>query len=224
MGVQKIKQEHQHLYINITSEGEPQIKYCLKMLDTLEFEMWCNNKKVNYCAVKDSIVPANQFYLTSCLMVWYILQYLRYKSEHFSIDKKTDEEIIHEVVDKLNDSRFSDKKKIGFLTEQLSPVFPPPNGRRYSSSLLAMSVMWQQISPAAYHQIASEDILTLRMQRHLRKLTSAVDVNLEITGSTIAYLQARKSKLFPKDLFSYLQLKIYFRTLMKAKRLNLSYV
>ena len=67
-GVQKIKQE-QHLYINNTSEGGPQIKYCLKILDTLEFEMWCNNKKGNYCAVKDSIVPANQFYLTSCLMV-----------------------------------------------------------------------------------------------------------------------------------------------------------
>ena len=42
-GVQKIKQENQHLYINITNEGEPQIKYCLKILDTLEFEMWCNN-------------------------------------------------------------------------------------------------------------------------------------------------------------------------------------
>ena len=70
---------------------------------------------------------------------------MRYKSEHFSIDEKTDDEIIHEVVDKLNDSRFSDKKR-GFLTEQLSLVFTPPNGRRYSSSLLAMSVMWQQIS------------------------------------------------------------------------------
>ena len=76
-GVQKIKQEHQHLYINIRSEGEPHIKYCLKILDTLEFEMWCNNKKVNYCALKDSIIPANQFYLTSCLMVCNILQYLR---------------------------------------------------------------------------------------------------------------------------------------------------
>ena len=45
-GVQNIKHEHQHLYINITSEGESQIKYCLKILDTLEFEMWCNNKKL----------------------------------------------------------------------------------------------------------------------------------------------------------------------------------
>ena len=63
-----------------------------------------------------------------------------------------------------------------------------------------MSVMWQQISPAAYHQIASEDILTLPTQRHLRRLPSALDVNLEITDSTIAYLQARKSKLSTKDL------------------------
>ena len=84
-------------------------------------------------------------------------------------------------MDKLNDSRFSDKKKIGFLTEQLSLVFTPADGRRYSSSLLAMSVMWQQISAVAYHQIASEDILTLPTQRHLRRLTSALDMNLEIT-------------------------------------------
>ena len=72
-------------------------------------------------------------------MVCNILQYLRYKSEHFSNDEITDDEIIHEVVDKFNDSRFSHKKKIGFLTEQLSLVFTPLNGRRYSSSLLAMS-------------------------------------------------------------------------------------
>ena len=42
--------------LNITNEGEPQIKYCLKILGTLEFEMWCNNKKANYCAVKESIL------------------------------------------------------------------------------------------------------------------------------------------------------------------------
>ena len=62
-----------------------------------------------------------------------------------------------------------------------------------------MPVMWQQISPAAY-QIASEDILTLPTQRHLRRLTSALDMNLEITDSTIAYQQARKSKLSTNDL------------------------
>ena len=54
--------------------------------------------------------------------------------------------------------------------------------------------MWQKISPAVYHQIAPEYTLMLPTQRHLRRLTYALDVNLEITDSTIAYLQAKKSK------------------------------
>ena len=75
-----------------------------------------------------------------------------------------------------------------------------PNARRYSPSLLSMSILWQQTSSAAYRQVSNEDVLTLPSQRHLRRLTSALDVNLEITDSTIAYLRARRQKLSTKDL------------------------
>ena len=67
--------------------------------------------------------------------------------------------------------------------------------------MLAMAVMWQQVSPATYNQIVPDNVLTLPSVRHLRRLTSALDVNLELSVSAIAYLEARLSKLMPKDLY-----------------------
>ena len=57
------------------------------------------------------------------------------------------------------------------------------------------------MSPATYNQIVSDNVLTLPSVRHLRRLTSALDVTLELSVSTIAYLEARLSKLMPKDLY-----------------------
>ena len=46
-----------------------------------------------------------------------------------------------------------DNKKISFIIEQLSLTIHKPGQIRYSSSLLAMAVMWQKISPAAYKHV-----------------------------------------------------------------------
>ena len=47
--------------------------------------------------------------------------------------------------------------------------------------MLAMAVMWQQVLPATYNQIVSDNVLTLPSVRHLRRLASALDVNLSST-------------------------------------------
>ena len=50
---------------------------------------------------------------------------------------------------------------------------------------LLSAVMWQQVSPATCNQIVSDKVLTLPSVRHLRRLTSASDVNLVLSVSTI---------------------------------------
>ena len=90
--------------------------------------------------------------------------------------------------------------KLEFIKEQLSLVYTKPNGRRYSSSLLAMSAMWQDISPAAYNQILNDDVVTLPSTRHLRRITSALNADLNLSESSIQYLKVRKEKLSEKDL------------------------
>ena len=110
------------------------------------------------------------------------------------------EELIEEVVKCLKNSRLYDNKSVEFLTEQLMLACISPHKRRYSSSLLAMSVMWLKISPAAYRNIYQEDILTIPTERHLQQLSSSLDVDTSLGESTKAYLKARMCKLAPKDL------------------------
>ena len=57
-----------------------------------------------------------------------------------------------------------------FIVEQLALTFKSRNGRRYSSSLLAMSALLQRMSPTSYKQMYSGGFLTLPSPHHLRRL------------------------------------------------------
>ena len=63
-----------------------------------------------------------------------------------------------------------------------------------------MAANWNTISPACYKQVASDDCVTLPVQRHLRRITSALNTDLELAESSVKYLKARKEKLKLKDL------------------------
>ena len=106
--------------------------------------------------------------------------------------------MIEEALELLKNPKLSENKKISFLIEQLSLVFRKPVQRRYSSSLLAMAVMWQKFSPTTYKHIF-DGVLTLHTERRIRQLTSAITVDLELGESTKTYLKARRAKLKPKD-------------------------
>ena len=99
----------------------------------------------------------------------------------------------------LKNPKLLDNKNMSLIIELLSLAILKPGQRRYSSSLLAVAVMWQNISPAAYRQIYQEGILTPPSERRIRQLTSVIGVDMELGDSTKAYLYARKSKLQPKD-------------------------
>ena len=90
--------------------------------------------------------------------------------------------------------------KVAFIVEQLQLSITHPNRRRYTPSLQAMAVLWQNVSTAGYRQILQGGVLTLPSERHLRRLTSSLNVGLELTETAITYLKARKSKLEAKDI------------------------
>ena len=70
-----------------------------------------------------------------------ILLVLEKKWKWKVMEEKTDNEIIASVVSTFHQERFSNNKKVEFLAEQLSLIFTSPNGKRYSPSLLAVSVL-----------------------------------------------------------------------------------
>ena len=65
--------------------------------------------------------------------------------------------------------------------------------------MLAMAFMWQSISPTLYKQICLDGILTLPASKYVRKLASAVVVDLKLTEPAQNYLKARFSKLDKAD-------------------------
>ena len=84
-----------------------------------------------------------------------------------------------------------EEKKLGFLKEQLFLLSKPIQGRRYSPSLLGLSIMWNQSSACLYKQILADGVLTLPSMKHIRRLTSALSVDYNLLDSTMTYLEAR---------------------------------
>ena len=50
-------------------------------------------------------------------------------------------------------------RKISFAIEQMEMANQRPKGRRYSTALLSVCVLWERTSPALYKQILGEDLL-----------------------------------------------------------------
>ena len=68
------------------------------------------------------------------------LEYLECNCDKDSGVTENPNAIINTVTKQLIE--FDDNKKIEFIIEQLRLVFTVPKGRRFSSSMLAMAVMW----------------------------------------------------------------------------------
>jgi len=89
------------------------------------------------------------------------------------------------------------EKKIKFICEQLQLL----NDKipRYSSFLLANSVLWENTSPALYKQILRKNIISLPSVRHIRRLASSVSTESGLTDSAVSYLKARIKNLSQSD-------------------------
>ena len=194
-----IKKENYFLFLSTKSEEKPEIKYAMKSSENLTVELHCDGlplKRKQIDDIKD--LPEK---LSSFSLLVNVLVALEKMYEGKFRENIEEEELIEEVIKLLKNSRLYDNKRIAFLTEQLMLAVLSPRQRRYSSSLLAMSVMWFKISPTAYKHVYQEGILTLPTERRIQQLTSAADVDLKLDDSTKAYLKARISKLHLKDLY-----------------------
>ncbi len=106
-------------------------------------------------------------------------------------------ETFQEVAEKEEDH--TTRKKLLFLSEQLSLVLSPKKGRKYSSDLLAAAVMWKTTSTALYKQLLREDCLTLPSISLLTKLSKSVTTDTGVSQASVGYLSARFSKLSPRE-------------------------
>ena len=90
----------------------------------------------------------------------------------------------------INEATPTKKRKLEFIKEQLILATKTKKNRRYSAIILAMAVMWDNISPALYRHIVAEDFLTLPVEKHVRRL-SGPTMSTGLPDATIEYLRKR---------------------------------
>ena len=90
-----------------------------------------------------------------------------------------------------------DDVKMKFLCEQFSLQQRSLNNRRYSASLLSVSLLIFSHSPSAYRAILEEDILCLPSERTLKRMTSKLSLTSE--ESNFNYFEKRIESLNSYD-------------------------
>ena len=135
-----IWKEHEVNFIAFTTVNEPTIKYSLKILHSLDYEVWLEGNKVNLSGSVNDKISKMPKRLTSIIEIKEILDYLE------DAPLSSDEDIISSIIRKLKQPRFEDNKVIAFIVEQLSLLYKSPRQRRYSPSMLAMTCMLERMS------------------------------------------------------------------------------
>ncbi len=181
-------------FTKIDVTEKPKVLYCLKIFNSLQFEVWLRDKKV---LLKDIISDMNEepHVLDSFDTLKNTIQVL---------DDYPEEIISHEqhlevVAEKLL-FLFPQNPKVYFLCEQLLLLTKNPHQRRYSPKLLAMACMWESTSSVLYRLIVAEDLLTLPGEKYVNRLSSAIKIDFDLNDSAIAYMKARMATLSPRDL------------------------
>ena len=151
--VTKIQTIEYVLFLNLNVTDIPKIIYSVQITTDLQFIVYHADEKIK------------QFHLQN--ITSRDLNTFTALSELFSLLESkldallTDQDIIDNIVENLQLPRFESNSKIGFLIQQLHLLFKAPTGRRYSSSLLAMTALLQRISPACYKQMQSDGFCNL---------------------------------------------------------------
>ena len=106
------------LLIKLAVSDPPSVLYSIKHSSHLSFDVWYEQNKMKGSRLK-SIVSKD---LNTCTAVTELLGYL----EINPYNEKTEEEVVQEIISKLQDQRFDGNIKIPFLAEQLGLLFKIP--------------------------------------------------------------------------------------------------
>ena len=95
------------LYLSICMAEKPNVRYCLKVYNTMEFEMWCTGNKLNTNSLKRNNLDNAGNYLKSSSQLQSILNLLKIQYSQ-NIEQ---EDLIEAVIDKLEDPLFQAIRK-----------------------------------------------------------------------------------------------------------------
>ena len=170
-------------YYAMSFEKDPHVKYSVKIASDLSVKVFLRSLDVT-----------EKYSKASGMNSWIYLVKL-FASLEVRYNSATPADEVSIIVNMIERASFGDTKQAIFLQEQLSLIQTPPTGRRYSASLLTVACMLERTSPACYRQLLREGILTLPSVKHLRRLTSAIKPDFNLSETALAYIRAKYKKL-----------------------------
>ena len=168
--------------------GQPIIDYSLIIYNDLSCHVW--HKNVNITKKCLEVFKGSKVGYSNDIFA--VLSFVRSICSKSAIDVNIMKFCV-ELLEKLDLNDTSQRQKVSFISEQLKLCLVPSHARRYSPSLSACSVLWENTSPSLYKQILSEDVITLPNIRHIHRLASAISIDTGLTDSRVKYLNARIS-------------------------------
>ena len=175
----------------------PKIKFCISINDDLTFRLSFGGAPFPIRYIQNITTKPNIEYASEILALINFLANYNEKGQ-ITYAPETITSLLEEALD-FHESDTERAKKIQFFLEQWTLLFKPRKGRRYSNETIAQAVIWYKTSPNLYKQILASGVVSLPSVRHVRRLSSALTVDLELTESTIVYLKARFAKLNERE-------------------------
>ena len=150
--------------MSVTDENGPKVKYSIVISSDLSFRMFSNDIEIPSRMVIH-IVPFQR--ITASSDVLNILAYLG--SYNNNNGESMSKDVVSQMIDVILENlcrigeRMEEKhrRKFDFLIEQFSLLLKEPKTRRFSSNLMATSILWHNISPSMYKQLLADDFLSL---------------------------------------------------------------
>ncbi|XP_059082032.1 uncharacterized protein LOC131879677 [Tigriopus californicus] len=189
------------LFISVVFDHNngPRIESSFQIQPDLSFALFCHEAKVSRNDVNHISADGKIHYVDD---VPNILAFLAgyaatKKSKLLSVEHRVED--ICKFVETQDDLVVS-QGSFNFSTEQLKLSFKSPNQRRYSPTLLAAALLWQNTSPALYKLLSTVDqSVCLPSVRHLQRFGQNLSVETGISPSTVEYLKSRLSSLNERE-------------------------
>jgi hypothetical protein len=196
-GIHKIYYQEKLVYAYFSLDKQIGLRtvFSLAVSQDLSFGIHLDGKRLPSSAVSH-LVTTGKISDTGTLAN--MLAFVKAQSEKVPEQRFQIDALVDSLTAAIEEDSTLDERTTGkllFLIEQLRLATISPYTRRYSPSLLAFALMWENSSPSLYKQMLKENVLSLPSIRHLHNLSTTFSMDTGQTDSTHSYMAARVNLL-----------------------------
>jgi hypothetical protein len=197
-GITEVYQNDELYFLSFLKDetSGPKVTFSLVITENMEVMLYSHGVQMSLNSIAHITGLGS---INKCSQVLNILSFLKAFSESSPPATDTLKQCITLVKTLIPHADDNLARKLMFIAEQLNLATKGPKNRRYSSLLLATTVLWDNVSPALYHQIVAEDLLTLPGEKWVRRLSAGLSMGTGLPPATLDYLRSRIKTLQDRE-------------------------